>query len=223
MAKATAAAIKKAKGLMGSIVEGTLGELGYLLVDAKQAAILVAEGLVVTNDKIVEEDKIATRAVESQLPTVDKATDGVGSLKQLTGKTGVAFAIGCGIPEAVSRTSAGRRDVYPFDQLEAPTIVEGEECCHFFFVPATEERPEPAKSLASTVSGATARFNVETDVDEPYVKQLWQRDESGKRVRDEFNKFIKVGTEDAVRKVVEQTRIFKIRAVEGGAKIYRTK
>lgn len=47
-------------------------------------------------------------------------------------------------------------DIYPFDSLVAP----GEQGVKSFFVPATAERPNPAKSMASTVASATARYAV---------------------------------------------------------------
>jgi len=54
------------------------------------------------------------------------------------------------IPDRTRRTA--RKETYPFDRLE-----EGD----FFFVPATPERLNPAKSLASTVSSAAKRYAIQ--------------------------------------------------------------
>lgn len=51
------------------------------------------------------------------------------------------------IPKTARRT---RTSAFPFDQLEI-----GQS----FFVPATTERPDPAKSMASTVNGANERHS----------------------------------------------------------------
>lgn len=53
------------------------------------------------------------------------------------------------VPKASKRT---RASAYPFDELEV-----GQS----FFVPATAERPDPAKTMGSTVNGANARFSEE--------------------------------------------------------------
>lgn len=55
---------------------------------------------------------------------------------------------------AVKRGGGGRTESYPFSALE-----NGQS----FFVPATEAKPDPAKSLASTVSGANRRFSEVTE------------------------------------------------------------
>jgi len=59
------------------------------------------------------------------------------------------FAIYKGDPDMHKKRVKPRKAVYPFEQLEIGQL---------FFVPATKERPDPAKSLASTVSTASKRF-----------------------------------------------------------------
>lgn len=55
-------------------------------------------------------------------------------------------------PEKRTRKSGGGANsrTYPFDKLEIGQCI---------FIPATDERPNPKKSLASTVSGANKRFS----------------------------------------------------------------
>lgn len=56
------------------------------------------------------------------------------------------------VPTISGRGRGG--NVYPFDTMEVG---------HSFFVAADESKPNPAKSLASTVSSATARYAVPSE------------------------------------------------------------
>ena len=62
-----------------------------------------------------------------------------------------SFAIVDAVPMPAARRF-GKASVYPFDALAVGQA---------FFVPATEDRPKPSKSMASTVNSATARYAVE--------------------------------------------------------------
>lgn len=59
-----------------------------------------------------------------------------------------------------------RASEYPFDELPAP--LNGE--AFGFFVPATTDRPDPWKTLASTVSSASARYRDEVGKETRTVK-----------------------------------------------------
>lgn len=62
------------------------------------------------------------------------------------------------MPTVVRGSGLGKRtETYPFSSLEAPNH-EGHDS---FFVAASESNPNPAKSLAGTVSSATKRFKHE--------------------------------------------------------------
>ncbi len=64
---------------------------------------------------------------------------------------GGGFAIGSGfvVPVKGSRRPAGTGRTYPFENMELYSHI---------FVPATDKRPDPKKSLASTISSANKRF-----------------------------------------------------------------
>lgn len=62
------------------------------------------------------------------------------------------FAILSGVQVPESKRRSGPSGKYPFDSLDVG---------HAFFVPATAERPEPWKSLQSTVTAAQRRHAVE--------------------------------------------------------------
>lgn len=65
------------------------------------------------------------------------------------------------LPEIKRGHSGAATSIYPFDDLPAATKnAEGEIIAPSFFIPATDERPDPAKKLASTVSSATRRWAV---------------------------------------------------------------
>lgn len=103
----------------------------------------------------------------------------------------VEFTIEAGIVIPPSKRGGKKSDIYPFEKLEVNQS---------FLVPASADRPNPAKSLASTVSSATKRYAVKTGEQETVVVK-------GKTI-----------TRDKMKLV----RQFTVRAVEGGARIWRT-
>lgn len=89
------------------------------------------------------------------------------------------------VPPPIGRGRSGSK--YPFDQLEI-----GQS----FFVPDSEEQPDAAASLASTVSGATQKYAS----DHPTEKKTVKGKEVPKKV---------------------YSRKFCLRKVEGGARVWR--
>ena len=123
---------------------------------------LVEAGLVEINPAMVNEaGEIATRATQAGIESldsgaivVDNATTEANSETAATGKTEkvkTMFQIenGLPVPAIFGRGIGG--NVYPFEVLAV-----GQS----FFVPNSESKPNAAKSLASTVSSATARYAV---------------------------------------------------------------
>lgn len=138
-------ALSKANAaLLATIVASMANEATpYHMVTEAEAAKLVKDGLVETNAEIRDGDKIAARATEKG--TQVNTSENTGGAPAVT--TPSAFAIDDGI--AIPPSRGGRnRSVYPFDQL---TVGQS------FHVPASEAKPNPAKSLASTVSSANKR------------------------------------------------------------------
>ncbi len=111
-----------------------------------EIAALAKDGLVETNTEIADGDKFAVRAT-------DKGVALNAELLAASPPSGSGFAMpssfvtGEGFVPSPSRGGRGR-SLYDFESL----AVGG-----FIFVPATDEKPNPAKSLASTVSSATKR------------------------------------------------------------------
>ena len=111
------------------------------------------------------------------------------------------------------RSSRGASEKYPFDSLE---VGKG------FFVAATEKMPEPAKSLASTVSSAQARYAEETGEMETVTVKEYEVDENGKRVKGADGHWIITAENEVERPKMQNTRMFKLVPADGGAWVVRT-
>ena len=166
---------------------------------------LVEAGLVEINPAMVNEaGEIATRATQAGIESLDSgaivadnATSEANSAIAETGKTEKVksmFKIEDSIPVPTISGRGRGGNVYPFDQLEV-----GQS----FFVANSEDKPNAAKSLASTVSSATARYAVPSE--------------------DGATKTNKAGE---VVPVMVETRKFVVRSVEEdgvkGARVWRT-
>lgn len=168
---------------MGAVVKATeAGSFVYTHPEAHAKAL--EAGLIEVNPSMSNDaGELATRATQK----------GIESMSQTSPASATAskpqFAIDDGIPLAavVGRGRGG--ETYPFDQLQP-----GQS----FFVPNSAERPNVAKSLASTVSSATRRYAEE-------VPGETRTDRKGNTVPK-----------------LKETRKFVVRAVEGGARIWRT-
>lgn len=137
------------KLLTGIVASMADGQLGYKMATKKEAKALIDAELVEFNDAMSDGDKVAFRAT----PTGVEAANGPApeSTQGAVAPEG-GFALETGFePEAVKRLS-GKQAVYPFEKMEIGVS---------FFVPATEARPNPAKSLASTISSANKRYDGE--------------------------------------------------------------
>lgn len=148
MAKLNKAALE----LLAVIVTATQGEAGYAFASAKAAKVLVAEGLVEQNETITNEGgDFATRATEKGIATMNEQNTNAESSNEGAAAPVAAsnFAVVADIPMPGASRGGRSAETYPFDKLE-----KGQS----FFVAATEAKPNPAKSLASTVTSANERY-----------------------------------------------------------------
>jgi hypothetical protein len=147
--------------------------------------------------------------------------------------------IDVGIPMPAPRKRGGannlvpRESIYSFDDLLEPSAgPNGEIVYSSFHVPCTPEKPEPWKSMASNVSAANKRSEVEVKdeagnvVMETVTKKKAIKDESGNIVKDEDGK--RQYTEEQVRQPkTEATKKFVARRVGKedpageGVRVYR--
>ena len=153
-------------------------ETPYHMASEAEIAGLAKEGLVETNPDIRDGDKLAVRATDKGLQ-VNQDNSGntggapAGGNTSTTSAATSAFAIEDGIALPAGR--GGRNaNVYPFDQLGVNQS---------FHVPATEAKPNPAKSLASTVSSATKRYADQTPARKFVVRSVDASDPRGAGAR----------------------------------------
>ena len=185
-------------GLAEIVAAGANG----MFVPESVYAPLVEAGLVEINPAMTDDNgNVATRATQAGIESLDSgatvgnnATFEATSATAETGKTEkvkTMFKIEDDIPVPTISGRGRGGNVYPFDQLEV-----GQS----FFVANSEDKPNAAKSLASTVSSATARFAV------PSEDGATKTNKKGETVP-----------------VMVETRKFVVRSVEGGARVWRTK
>lgn len=164
---------------------------------------LLEAGLVEINPAMTNEaGEIATRATQKGIESLDNSNgNGKNAPTEATSETAVTgktekvktmFQIEDNVPvPAISGRGRGRGgETYPFEQLAV-----GQS----FFVANSESKPNAAKSLASTVSSATARYAV------PAEDGRTKTNKKGETVP-----------------VMVETRKFIVRSVEGGARVWRT-
>ena len=166
---------------------------------------LVDAGLAEVNTTLVnEQGEMATRATVKAITAAQEAAASGAKLEELAkpepvAKPSFALETGVAVP-AIAKGGAIRKSAYPFDLMEAG---------HSFFVAATEGKPDPARSLASTVSGATRKHAVEKKHPET-GETIMRKNRKGNMVAE-----------------LETTKEFTIRGVEEngvkGARIWRTK
>lgn len=149
----------KAAALLAAIVTATTGEAGYAFASAKDAKVLIDAGLVEQNETISNEaGEFATRATQKGIDEVQNTDQNTntdaGSASAAATPVATNFAVVADIPMPGASRGGRGSETYPFDSLE-----KGQS----FFVPATESKPNPAKSLASTVTSANERYAEEIE------------------------------------------------------------
>lgn len=145
---------------LAEIVEATTDAArGFVYMTEKSVKVLVDAGYAECNKEITDgAGNIAVRATKAGLEygTAPAATE-EGTTTMNTEATAApaaprSFAIETGVAIPSIKRSGAAASIYPFDKLEV-----GQS----FFVPATDEMPNPGKSLASTVSSASKRYATE--------------------------------------------------------------
>lgn len=183
-------------------------------------APMVEAGTVEINPALVDaEGNVATRATQKGIETVNTPanTDQAAALQTPAPKSAFVIEDGIDVPTISGRGRTGT--TYPFEQLAV-----GQS----FFVPNDEKKTNAAKSLASTVSSATARYAVEAKdgagntITETVKVKTFKKGEDGKNAKDENGKPIVESETTETRPKMIETRKFVVRSVEGGARIWRT-
>lgn len=141
--------------LLEFIVVATQGTAGYAIApDVNVQALQKAEPTFVEVNSTVAIDalgNVQVRALTAGIEALAKHKAAVVGAETAAANVGEAatYEIESDIPVPASKRGGLKGETYPFEKLNP-----GQS----FFVKATETRPNPAKSLASTVSSATKRF-----------------------------------------------------------------
>ena len=193
---------------------GTFAPLAEVrpLADHKPALVEINEGA--TDDN----GNVAVRATAEGIShsATNSTTDDNGNVAVRAKSSFEVMDVPADILQAAKerrRSSRGAGEKYPFDSLE---VGKG------FFVAATEKMPEPVKSLASTVSSAQSRYAEETDELETVIVKEYETDENGKRVKGADGHWIVIAENEVERPKMQNTRMFKLVAADGGAWVVRT-
>lgn len=165
MAKAKALS-KAALSLLSRIVGETI-KGNFLHTSEKEHKPLLAFGdpavqLVEVNGAIKDANgNVATRATAAGIAMVQAAAPVTAPVAAPAGKP--TFNIVVGVPRPAGKKRGGGGNTYPFEGLVAPVAgANGSVIEASFFVPATAERPNPAKAMGSTVSSANRRYKDQT-------------------------------------------------------------
>jgi len=164
---------------------------GFIMAAAAAVEVFVKADLVETNETITDDaGNIAVR--------LKPETEGTQAMNQTETKpaaSAASFALDNDVPMPTVSGRGRGGNVYPFDEMQP-----GQS----FFVANSEDKPNAAKSLASTVSSATARYAV------PSEDGATKTNKAGETVP-----------------VMVETRKFVVRSVEEngvkGARVWRTK
>jgi hypothetical protein len=239
MAGLSKADAKRARDLVAVTQAGS-----HTFASEKEMANLAKAGLVEMNANMRDPNDAskfafrATAAALSQFGGANAPAEGAGEGGASGNGEKPTFTIDADIPvpDIVRGGAVGQRAaVYPFDSLPEPVRDANGKVvtAHSFFIPATAERPNPAKMLASTVSSATKRFAepVTNPDGSPVMEAKTVKeavvDANGNEVKGADGKVVKRQVTKQVPKL-RLTRQFTIRAVDEtaqgrgkGARVWR--
>lgn len=202
---------KKDMALLATICAAMLADANapFHMATAKEVKNLVDNGLVETNTEIADGDKFAVRATEKGVAENDANNkQGTNQMPETEATAAPsAFQLITATAPLTKKRARRASSTYPFETMELYQM---------FFVPATEDKTNPAKSMASTVSSANKRFATDTGETKTVTVNTYQLDANGKRAKDADGKLIKTGTETKTVPVLSPGRTFEVFPVEAG-------
>ena len=163
---------------------------GFIFAQVVDVNPFINEGLVEVNEAITDENGAVAVRLSTVAETQAEGVAAVAAVAETKAKPVVksSFALEDDVPMPKFKRATGGA-LYPFEEMQI-----GQS----FFVPNTDDKPDAAKSLGSTVSSATARYSIE--------------DPSGATTTNLKGETVPV--------MIEQ-RKFVVRKVEGGARVWR--
>lgn len=149
MAKPKALTKAQLSAKLVEIVNATnAGQVVY--TSAAEHGSLVSDGLVEINAGMTDANgNVATRATPKGIESMNSTANQAAPAAAAASAPKPTFALETAALPAISGRGRAGVETYPFEQMQV-----GQS----FFVPASADKPNPAKSLASTVSSATKRY-----------------------------------------------------------------
>jgi hypothetical protein len=149
---------------LASLVAATQSATGFMFASPEAVKPLIDAGHAEQNTGVINPDNAAefgTRATAEGIKHHMTNTDNAPAAAASDKPTFVRAVIDA--PIKTRAPGGGGSAKYPFDDLVAPVKVEGgRDKVDGFFVPVTDDKPEPWKSLQSAVSAASRRYGEKT-------------------------------------------------------------
>lgn len=206
---------KITKAMIATVVMIAASEGGFAMLTQAEGADVVGAGLATVDTSKVDGDKAAVSLTETGAKL---AAENAPAPAGQPASTGFEIDDAVAIPADSARRS--REGGYPFDKLEV-----GQS----FHVAKTVANPDPVTRLQSSVSGARAKYSVETGETETVTVKKYQRGENGKGyAKDADGKRIVASTKEVTRAKTKIVRDFTVKAVDAsdprgeGARVWRT-
>lgn len=219
MAKKPTATIALNIAALSAIVAA--GETGTFAPLA-EVKLLAENGFIEINESVTDATgNVAVRATAAGLAKINEGSGAAPASAPVSTGFAISAVPADILSAAAEKRRAGRSggEKYPFEGLE---VGQG------FFVAASEKMPEPAKSLASTVSSAVARYAEETGEVETVTVKDYAVGEDGKRLKDDEGHWVVTAEREEQRPKMRPTRVFKLVPVDAkegqpaGAWVVRT-
>jgi hypothetical protein len=207
---------KITKAMIATVLAIAASETGFAMLTQGEGADVVGAGLATVDTSNVDGDKAAVSLTEEGAKLA--AENAPAPAGQPAASSGFEIDDAVAIPADSARRS--REGGYPFDKLEV-----GQS----FHVAKSVANPDPVTRLQSSVSGARAKFSVETGETETVTVKEYQRGPDGKGyAKDGDGKRIVATTKTVSRAKMVITRDFTVKAVDAsdprgeGARVWRT-
>lgn len=188
---------KKALKLLGAIVEATKKNEVYYVTKGEAESLANDPQVIEVNQGMIKDGKAASRATAAGIEMMNAPAPVEASTSEF------ALITGAEVPK--SKRGGGRGGApskYPFEKMEP-----GQS----FFLPKTAERPDPVKSLQSSIAAVNHKYSEGTGEFETVERT--KRGEGNKAVKDANGENVREMVQREKRKAL---RKFVVREVKAG-------
>lgn len=190
---------KKALKLLGAIVEATKKNDVYYITKAEAESLANDPQVIEVNQGMIKDGKAASRATAAGIEMINTASNTPAE----PSTSEFALITGAEVPK--SKRGGGRGGApskYPFEKMEVGMS---------FFLPKTAERPDPVKSLQSSIAAVNHKYSEGTGEFETVERT--KRGEGNKAVKDANGNNVRETVQREKRKAI---RKYVVREVKGG-------